>query len=77
MAQALEAAAERLDRAEGRVVLDFSGARRTDAGGLKALEEFAKKADDRGVKVELHGVDARVYKVLKLMKQASRFSFSN
>ena len=32
-------------------------------------------ADDKGVKVVLRGVNVGVYKVLKLVKLTSRFSF--
>jgi anti-anti-sigma regulatory factor len=75
--QALKEAGEKLDSTEGEVVLDFSSVIRIDASGLIAIEEFANKADDKGVKVALRGVNVSVYKVLKLMKLASRFSFVN
>ena len=39
------------------------------------MEEFAGMADDKGVKVVLRGVNVGVYKVLKLVKLGSRFSF--
>ena len=41
------------------------------------MEEFAGIADEKGVKVALRGVNVHVYKVLKLVKLASRFSFVN
>jgi anti-anti-sigma regulatory factor len=75
--QALQEAGEKLDSAEGDVVLDFSSVLRIDAGGLRTMEEFAGTADDKGVKVALRGVNVGVYKVLKLVKLASRFSFVN
>jgi anti-anti-sigma regulatory factor len=75
--QALKEAGEKLDSTENEVVLDFSSVSRIDASGLIAMEEFANKADDKGVKVALRGVNVSVYKVLKLMKLASRFSFVN
>jgi anti-anti-sigma regulatory factor len=75
--QALKEAGEKLDSTEGEVVLDCSSVIRIDASGLIAIEEFANKADDKGVKVALRGVNVSVYKVLKLMKLASRFSFVN
>ncbi len=74
---ALQEAGEKLDSTESEVVLDFSSVNRIDASGLIAMEEFANKADDKGVKVALRGVNVSVYKVLKLMKLASRFSFVN
>ncbi len=73
--QALQEAAEKLDSVEGEVTLDFSSVRRIDPSALRALEEFAGIADDKGVKVVLRGVNVGVYKVLKLVKLGSRFSF--
>jgi anti-anti-sigma regulatory factor len=73
--QTLQEAEERLDRVEGEVALDFSSVRRIDSSALRAIEEFADIADTKGVKVVLRGVDVGVYKVLKLVKLASRFSY--
>jgi anti-anti-sigma regulatory factor len=75
--QALQDAGEKLDSAEGEVVLDFSSVLRIDASGLRAMDEFAGKADGKGLKVALRGVNVSVYKVLKLVKLTSRFSFVN
>ena len=75
--QALQEAGEKLDSAEGEVVLDFSSVRRIDASALRALEEFAGITDDKGVKAVLRGVNVGVYKVLKLVKLTRRFSFVN
>ena len=75
--QALQEAAEKLDIAEGEVMLDFSSVLRIDVSGLMALEEFVGRADDKGVKVALRGVNVSVYKVLKLVKLTSRLSFVN
>jgi len=72
---ALQGAGERLDSAEGEVVLDFSSVRRVDTSAIGAMEKFANTADDKVVKVALRGVNVDVYKVLKLVKLASRFSF--
>ena len=74
---ALQEAQEKLDRVEGEVALDFSSVRRIDPGALRAMEQFADVADIKGVKVVLRGVDVGVYKVLKLVNLASRFSFVN
>ncbi len=73
--QALQEAGERLDSVEGEVALDFSSVRRIDPISLSAMAEFAGMADDKGVKVVLRGVNVGVYKVLKLVKLTSRFSF--
>ena len=74
--QALHEAGEKLDSVEGEVALDFSSVRRIDPSAIRALEEFAGIADDKGVKVVLRGVNVGVYKVLKLVKLGSRFSFA-
>jgi anti-anti-sigma regulatory factor len=73
--QGLEAARETLDIAKGDVVLDFSSVRRIDPSALRAMETLAGIADKKAVKVVLHGVNVDIYKVLKLVKLTSRFSF--
>jgi len=75
MAVALREAREKLDVAEGEVVLDFSSVRRLDASALRALEELAQIAQEKGVKVVLRGVNVDVYKVLKLVKLTAQFFF--
>jgi len=75
--QELRDTAARLDRTENEMALDFSSVRRIDPGSVRALEELATLADEKGVKVALSGVNVDVYKVLKLLKLASRFSFAN
>lgn len=75
--QALREAAEKLGSAESEVTVDFSSVLRIDASGVMALDDFATRADDKGVKVTLQGVNVSVYKVLKLLKLTSRFSFVN
>lgn len=74
---ALQEAAGTLDRAQGEAVLDFRSIRRIDSAVLQALEDFARAADDKKVKVVLRGVNVDVYKVLKLVKLTQRFSFAN
>ena len=74
---ALQEAGGNLDCAQGEAVLDFSSVRRIDSSGLRALEEFARIADEKAVKVVLRGVNVDVYKVLKLVKLTQRFSFLN
>lgn len=73
--QGLEQAGEKLDSVEGEVALDFSSVRRINPGAIEALSEIASRADAESVKVVLRGVNFEVYKVLKLVKLASRFSF--
>jgi anti-anti-sigma regulatory factor len=74
--QALLEVRGKLDGVEGGVVLDFSSVRRIDSSALRVMEEFAGIADGKGVKVQLYGISVDVYKVLKLVKLASRFSFA-
>ena len=74
---ALREAGEKLDGTEGEAVLDFSSVRRIDPAALRALEDIARAADEKNVKVVLRGVTVDVYKVLKLMKLTPRFSFVN
>lgn len=75
VADDLQGAREKLHRADSEVVLDFSAVPRIDAAGVKALQEFATRADEAAVKVMLQGVGVEVYKVLKLVGAASKFSF--
>ena len=75
LTRALQSAEEQLDRAEGKLALDFSSVRRIDPNALAALAKFAGSADDKATKVTLHGVSVDVYKVLKLSRLTSRFSF--
>lgn len=75
--QALQEAGETLGSAAGDLLLDFSALRRIDSSVLRVMEEFAGIADGKGVKVVLRGVNVDVYRVFKLVKLASRFSFVN
>jgi len=61
----------------GEVVLDFSAVERIDPAGIREMEKLAGIADAKAVKVVLAGVNVDIYKVLKLVKLASRFSFLN
>jgi anti-anti-sigma regulatory factor len=74
---ALQEAASSLDSAQGEAVLDFTSVRRIDSAALRALEDFARTADDKNVTVVLRCVNIDVYKVLKLVKLTQRFSFVN
>ena len=73
--QGLQAARETLDTAQSDVILDFSSVRRIDPNALRAMEKLAGLADGKAVKVVLRGVNVDIYKVLKLVKLTSRFSF--
>ena len=71
----LRNAIEQLDSASGEIALDFSPVRRIDPATWRALEKLASAAEEKAIKVVLRGVNVSVYKVLKLMKLAARFSF--
>lgn len=77
VAEALHDAQEKLNCAEGEVLLDFSAVLRIDPSGLRAIEDFAAEADQKSAKVTLRGVNVDVYKVLKLARLAARFCFVN
>jgi len=77
LVETLQAARQKLDAAEGEVVLDLSSVRRLDPNALKALQELAAAADQKTIKVGLRGANIDLYKVLKLVKLAPRFSFLN
>ena len=74
---ALRDIAKQLNGSRGQVILNFAGIKRIDSTALQALEELVHTAEQKGVKVALRGVDVYVYRVLKLMKLASRLSFVN
>jgi len=75
VAHALQAVQEKLKVAQGEVVLDFSSVCRVDPAALRAMESLADTVDGNGTKVVLRAVNVDIYKVLKLMKLAARFSF--
>ena len=74
--EGLREAGNKLESADGEVTLDFSSVRRIDASVVRAMEELADRAKEKEVKVALRGVNVDVYKVLKLVKLASRFTFT-
>ena len=73
----LDGAAQELDGTLQELALDFSAVRRIDSRSLRALEELARKAEEKKIKVVLRGVNVDLYKTFKLIKLASRFSFVN
>ena len=72
---ALQEARSKLASVEGDLCLDFCAVRRIDPNALVEMEELAGLADQKGVKVVLRGVNVDIYRVLKLMKLTTRFSF--
>ncbi len=73
----LQQARQRLAGADGEVTLDFSAVRRIDSRALAELETLADAAQNRSIRLALRGVNVDVYKVLKLVKLAPRFTFVN
>ncbi|MBV9608294.1 MAG: anti-sigma factor antagonist [Acidobacteria bacterium] len=73
--QTLEEACEKVESADGDLVLDFSSLTRLDAAAISALEDLAAAADQKGIKIALRGVNVDIYKVLKLVRLTQRFSF--
>lgn len=71
----LEEARKKLDGADGEMILDFSSVGLVDATALRAIEQLAAGAEDKGVKLVLRGASVEFYRVLKLMKLTQRFSF--
>ncbi len=70
-------ACDRLYSTEGEVILDFSSVRRIDARAVAALDQLAACAEEEGINVVLRGMNVEVYKVLKLVKLTSHFTFVN
>jgi anti-anti-sigma regulatory factor len=75
LVQHLQDARDRLNTADGELVLDFASVRRIDPSAVKEMETLASVADEKSVKVVLRGVNVEVYKVLKFVRLARRFSF--
>ncbi len=75
--EALQEVPEKLDGAGGEMILDFSSVCRIDPPTLRALEKLADAADEKAVTVSLRGVNVDIYKVLKLMKLAERFTYQS
>jgi anti-anti-sigma regulatory factor len=71
----IQEAAEKVNRGESEVVLDFSSVLRIDADVVGAMEKLAGLADGKPVKVVLRAVNTDVYRVLKLLKLTRRFTF--
>ncbi len=75
--QTLHEAGEKLQTSDSEVILDFSGVQRLEPSAITCLEELASLAEKKQVKLTLRGVNVDVYKVLKLVKLAPRFTFLN
>ena len=69
----LQQAAKNLEA--GEIVLDFSTVHWMDSSALKALEELAQSAADTQAFIVVRAVNVHLYKAIKLMKPAAKFSF--
>jgi len=72
----LQEIGNKLQAGGSELVVDFSSVHRIDSNAVLAIEELAREADSKAVKIVFRGVNVDVYKVLKLVKLASRFSFA-
>jgi anti-anti-sigma regulatory factor len=72
----LQEISKKLDASGAELVVDFSAVCRIDSNAVLAIEELAREADNKAIKIVFRGVNVDVYKVLKLVKLASRFSFA-
>lgn len=77
MLHSLQEAQTKLNTGSGDLVLDFSAVHRIDPASLRALEELARVAEEKSAPVTLRGINVEIYKVLKLARLSSRFSFVN
>jgi anti-anti-sigma regulatory factor len=77
VAECIHEAHMQLDTARDQTTLDFSSVLRISPKDLRAKEELVDRADNQSVKVVLCGVNVDIYKVLKLVKLAPRFSFTS
>ena len=77
LVQALQEAGEKLDGAEGEVVLDFSSVRRIDPSAVRALEELAGMADDKGRQGSVARRQRRCLQSAQAGEAGARFSFVN
>jgi anti-anti-sigma regulatory factor len=68
-------ALEALTRAGGELVLDFSTVVKIDAAMATAMEELADRGARSSVLVGLRGVNVGIYRALKLLNVANKFSF--
>lgn len=72
----IENACEKLEIADGELLLDLSSVRRLDPSGVNALKKLTSLAGERSVKLVVRGVSVDVYRVLKLVRLADQLSFT-
>jgi anti-anti-sigma regulatory factor len=67
----------KLGNSDGEVVLDCSSLQCIPPSAVQALALLATTAETKATKIVLLGVNVHVYKVLKLARLTSQFSFVN
>lgn len=72
---ALQEASEKLESGNAKMILDFSEVVRIEPSALNALQGLADMADAKAVRLALRNVNVDIYKALKLLKLAARFSY--
>lgn len=77
MADSFSSAGERLSTADGELVLDFSSIQRIDSGALASLSQLSEAAEQKNVRLVLRGTNIDIYRVLKLARIDTRFTFAN
>ncbi|MDR3747976.1 MAG: STAS domain-containing protein [Acidobacteriota bacterium] len=75
VSESLQRVCEKLTASHDDVCLDFANVRRIGPDSLKVMEKLAGLAEEKAVKASLRGVNVNVYRVLKLARLTSRFSF--
>ena len=71
----IQEAAALLDTAEDELTVDLSGLSRVSGAEIQQLAALATKAAARNKRIVLAGADVAAYRVLKLVKLDSSFSF--
>ena len=57
------------------LVLDFSSVLKIDVAAARSMEELADRADQSSTRIALRAVNVGLYRALKLLKLAQRFSY--
>ena len=71
----VQEAAQKLEKTDVDLVLDFSSVSRLDPSAVEALEKLSQSAESRGAKIVLREVNIDIYKVLKLIGLTPKFEF--
>jgi anti-anti-sigma regulatory factor len=75
LARDLQTAREKLEIANGELVLDWASVSRMGADSLAAIATLADTADEKSVRLIFRGVNIDIYRVLKLSNLSGRITF--